>query len=64
MTTRTAAPAVRWRAPKPDGIAHAYPVRGRFAAECGAANQDERFDWPIVRHCGACDAELDRKAAA
>lgn len=62
MTARSAAPAVRWRATKVDGIAHAFPVRGRYAAACGAPNADERFDWPRVRHCGACDAELEKAA--
>lgn len=62
MTARAQAPDVRWRAPKTDGVAHAYPTRGSYAAECGAANADPRFDWPKVRHCGACDAELERKA--
>lgn len=43
----------RWRAPKPDGVGHAYLSR-RDAALCGARNQEERYDWPRRSKCAAC----------
>lgn len=51
-------PGLRWRSPKPDGVAHLYPARSeRMPALCGAPNQAEARDWPKGRRCPDCDAK-------
>lgn len=60
--TPVPAPVVtRWRAPKADGIGHAYPRK--LEALCGARNQEERYDHPRRSKCAACVAALEKAAA-
>jgi hypothetical protein len=49
-----------------DGIAHAHPsgTRGTTTA-CGLPSIGERFAWPTLRRCAACEAIMaDRERQA
>ncbi len=47
------APAVRWRATEDDGTVHGFTTK-QGPALCGAANQEERFDYGHGVRCRTC----------
>lgn len=50
-----------WRAGD-DRIGHALLARTARRYACGAPTLDERFAWPAVSRCPACDAAVGAKA--
>lgn len=51
-------PVAAWRAPAPDGVAHAFARRRSGRTYCDRPTWDERHDWPTKSKCAACVAAI------